>query len=70
MQVDGGNDHKPNLLANLLLIDDLMQIIQNLKNEYQNFIIKQVGLTIFQPLGILTLLLIYSDRTNFVPKIR
>ena len=42
MQVEGGNDHKPNLLANLLLIDDLMQIIKNLKDEYQNFIIKQV----------------------------
>merc|ERR1712026_445073 len=46
--VEGENDHKPNLLTNLLLIDDLMQIIQNLKTEYQNFIIKQIEQTLYR----------------------
>merc|ERR1712228_486964 len=46
--VEEGNDHKPNLLANLLLIDDLIQIIKNLKDGYQNFIIKQIEQTLYR----------------------
>ena len=41
-QVDDENGLNPNLLVNLLLIDDVIEILQNIKNEYQNFIIKQV----------------------------
>merc|ERR1711953_1309042 len=47
-KVDDENGLNPNLLVNLLLIDDVMQIIQNLKNEYQNFIIKQIEQTLYR----------------------
>merc|ERR1711953_102137 len=47
-KVDDENGLNPNLLVNLLLIDDVIEILQNIKNEYQNFIIKQIEQTLYR----------------------